>query len=307
MILRVIILFATSYLSLRDIDAESTMYGGARQSPPNFRVLGQSVRRDEQLIRMFLRGYKDRAGRTYRLAEQPDRAEREKPAIDCVAVSEDGERLGIEHTLVEPFEGQKADDQPFLAVFERLHRAPDLTVPDLLIDILVQVGAVPKGVDWKQAGERVLEWFRDVRLKLPVGESEHKVPGLGFDFTAQIEVMRVPDSPGVLVVGRIWPKEKPFAVVLRKALAAKLPKLVAANADKRILLVEDASMVLGLTIFAREFDAARDAFPKLANVEAIWLAHTPLWESEKVVWFFRIWPGGVSERFKIEGEAPVRP
>ena len=29
-------------------------------------------------------------------------------------------RLPLSTLLVEPFEGQKADDQPFLAVFERL-------------------------------------------------------------------------------------------------------------------------------------------------------------------------------------------
>jgi hypothetical protein len=257
------------------------------------------MRRDERLIDLFLRGYNDRAGNSYRLAERPDQVERGRPAVDCIAVNERGERLAIEHTLVEPFEGQKADDQPFLTVFEQLHHSPELTVPNVLIDILVPVGAITKGVDWKRVGQGVLEWFRDIRLKIPIGESDHKIPGLELDLAAHIEAMELPDSPGVLVVGRLWPKDKLFSDVLRKALAAKLPKLVAVPESRRILLVEDASMVLGLTVFAREIDAAREGFPELAQVDSVWLAHTPVWDSEKIVWFIHIWPNGVKERFTM--------
>jgi hypothetical protein len=163
------------------------------------------MRRDERLIDLFLRGYRDRDGNSYHLVERPDRVERGKPAIDCIAVNERGDDLAMEHTLVEPFEGQKADDQPFLAVFERLHHSPELTVPNLLIDILVPVGAIPKGLDWEQVGQTVLEWFREVRLEVPLGESELRIPGLKFELTVRIEAMEIPDTPGVLVVGRLWP------------------------------------------------------------------------------------------------------
>jgi len=251
------------------------------------------------LVDLFLRGYRDREGSSYRVTERPDRVERDRPAIDCIAVNEGNERLAIEHTLVEPFEGQKTDDQGFLAVFERLHHSPELTVPNLLINILVPVGVVPKGVNWKHAGERVVQWFRDTRSKIPAGESDHRIPGLEFDLTVHIEVMEIPDSPGVLVVGRLLPKAKPFSEVLRAALAAKLLKLVSTLANSHILLLEDASMILGPTIFSREIDAARADFRELDQVDSVWLAHTPVWESEKIVWFLRVWPNGVGDRFEI--------
>jgi hypothetical protein len=257
-------------------------------------------RRDERLIDLFLRGYKDRAGSSYHLVERPDRVERRRPAIDCIAVSERGGDLAIEHTLVEPFEGQKADDPPFLAVFERLHHAPELVVPNVLIDILVPVGAIPKGSDWEQIGQRVLEWFRGIRLEIPLGRSDHEISALEFKLRVHIEAMEIPDSPGVLVVGRLWPNDKPFSDVLRRALAAKLPKLVATPAKDHILLVEDASMVMGLTAVSLEIDAARPCFEELARVDSVWLAHTPLWDSEKIVWFFHVWPDGVRERFKVQ-------
>jgi len=262
--------------------------------------VGTPARRDERLIDLFLRGYKDRDGKTYHLQKRPDQVERERPAIDCVAVNERGDDLAIEHTLVEPFEGQKADDQPFLAVFGGLHHSPELVVPNLLIDLLVPVGAIPKGLRWEQVGQRVLDWFREIRLKIRPGESDHKIPGLDFDLTVHIETMEIPGSPGVLVVGRLWPKDKSFSDVLRRALAAKLPKLVATPAKRHTLIVEDASMVLGLTAFARELDAARPNFEEMTRIESVWLAHTPVWDSEKVVWFFHVWPNGVRERFKIE-------
>jgi hypothetical protein len=259
------------------------------------------LRRDERLIEMFLSGYRDRAGQSYQLRERPDRVERERPAIDCIAVNEAGETLAIEHTLVEPFEGQKADDQPFLTVFERLHHSRELTVPNRLIDILVPVGAVPKGIDWDAVGERVFEWFRKARHEIPIGESDYKVSGLGFDLALHIETMEIPHSPGVLLVGRVRPKDRHFSGTLQRALAAKLPKLAAAATNSHILLLEDASMILGLTIFSREIDASEGRFAELTHVDSIWLAHTPVWDTERVVWFFHVWPNGVGERFSIHG------
>jgi hypothetical protein len=88
--------------------------------------------------------------------------------------------------------------------------------------------------------------------------------------------------------------------MVRKALSAKLPKLVKTPADSRILLMEDASMILGTTIFSREIDSAVETFKELDGVNSVWLAHTPVWESEHVVWFFHVWPNGVRERFTVE-------
>jgi hypothetical protein len=257
------------------------------------------MRRDEQLIDLFLRGYKDRDGYSYRLESRPDQTERAKPAVDCIAVSERGKRLAVEHTLVEPFEGQIADNRPFLAVFERLHHSTELTLPNVLINILVPVGAIPKGVDWDQVGRRVVEWFRNARLEVRSGDSDHKIPGLGFDLPVRIEAMELPDSPGVLVVGRLRPPDKLFSDMVRKALAAKLPKLVKTLADSRILLMEDASMILGMTSFSHEIDVAREDYPDLGRVDSVWLAHTPVWDSERVVWFLHVWPDGVRDRFTI--------
>jgi hypothetical protein len=140
-------------------------------------------------------------------------------------------------------------------------------------------------------GQGVFDWFRSARLKIPIGESDHKTPGLGLDLTVHGEAMEIP------VVGRLWPKDKRFSDVLGKAVAAKLPKLAAVPESSCILLVEDTSMVLGLTVFAREIDGTREGFPELAQMDSVWVAKTPVWDSEKTIWFFHVSPGGVRGAF----------
>jgi hypothetical protein len=51
------------------------------------------MRRDIQLIELFLSRYKDAGGGPYRLAERPDEIERAKKAIDVIAVNDRGNRL----------------------------------------------------------------------------------------------------------------------------------------------------------------------------------------------------------------------
>jgi hypothetical protein len=63
-------------------------------------------RDDIELVRMFLAGFKDESGRTYKLKERPDVTERKEKAIEAIAASEDGRTLAIEHTYVQPFVGE---------------------------------------------------------------------------------------------------------------------------------------------------------------------------------------------------------
>jgi len=122
------------------------------------------VRDDIQLVRLFLSRYQDSAGNSYRLAERPDVVERNAPAIEAVACDAHGHRLAVEHTLIQPFEGQKSDDLPFLKGFERLRLDDSRRVPDRLIEVIPPAFAIPRGFDWDAVGQMVHDWFRDARL-----------------------------------------------------------------------------------------------------------------------------------------------
>ncbi len=170
----------------------------------------EDVRDDIQLVKLFLSRYKDSAGNQYHLAERPDVAERNAPAIEAIAVDPHGHRLAIEHTLIQPFEGQKSDDPPFLKGFERIRLDDSLRVPNRLIEVIPPAFAVPKGFDWDEVGQKVYEWFKNARLTFADGESWHRVPTLAFKLDVLVQTMDIPGTEGVVSVSRLLPKNKSF-------------------------------------------------------------------------------------------------
>jgi hypothetical protein len=86
----------------------------------NYNPSAPFERDDIELVKMFLAGFKDENGCTYKLKVRPDVAERKEKAIEAIAESEDGRTLAIEHTYIQPFEGERADAVPFQTVFEQL-------------------------------------------------------------------------------------------------------------------------------------------------------------------------------------------
>jgi hypothetical protein len=257
-------------------------------------------RDDIELVKLFLSRFKDRENNSYKIESRPDATEHNAKAIDCIALAENGTRLGIEHTSIHPFEGKKADDVPFLAVFEQLGTDLSLRVPNRFTEIYVPVSAVPKGVVWKDVGPKVRDWLRASKdTFLPEGNSRHLVPGLGFKLEVVVQTMVLPDSDGRVIVGRQTPPGDPLTSVLKKALATKVPKLVATLADKRILLLEDEGVSIGFTKVIQLLDETVHALSDLTRIDAVWCVHTMSWKSSGALFFFHIWPGGVQERFTI--------
>jgi hypothetical protein len=188
-------------------------------------------------------------------------------------------------------------------VFERLRKDESLRLPHRFIDVLAPAFAIPKGVKWEDVGEKVYVWFKGARQGFPGdGESEHAIPNLGFELKVHVQTMEIPGTGGVVVVGRILPANKPFIDVLQKALADKVPKLVATPAEKHILLLEDNGVAIGFTKVTAGIDTSLDKIPDLRKVTEVWIAHTMGWKSSGDVLFVHIWPGGAKERFWTKDE-----
>jgi hypothetical protein len=83
---------------------------------------------------MFLSQFKDDNGRSYALKVRPDVEERKANAVEAIVAADNGRTLVIEHTDIQPFEGQKSDDVPFLTVFEQLQKDPSLKIPNRFIE-----------------------------------------------------------------------------------------------------------------------------------------------------------------------------
>ena len=255
------------------------------------------MRRDIKLIQLFLPGYNESTGSSYEIRKHPDQIERQEPAIDAIAYDRAGKSLAIEHTLVQPFWGEKDDTEVFRTVFASLESDLSLRLADYDIELRPRVGAIPKDVNWKEIGERVKGWFRDERDSFPTGSSNQKVPGLPFELIILVQKER--QNERRVFVGR---SDMPDTLerVIKKALSEKLPKLVHTPADRRVLVLEKDNVPLGYVEIGQRIEAVNHEFPDLAEVDEIWIVNTVAWEKEQVVFFYKIWPDGVSNRFRVE-------
>jgi hypothetical protein len=263
----------------------------------------QREREDIQLIELFLRGLNEKEGESYEICERPDQDDRKNRRPDAIAKNRVGSWLAIEHTLLQPFEGQKADDARFNKVSGLLRSDKTLPVPGHRVAVFLPAFSVPTGVNWEHAGQKVTEWFRDVRLTLSDGESEHAIPKLGFDLHVIVHKMDitkwVPHTQGMLSVGRVLPDSRYPQKLVRKALGDKLCKLLKEPADKRILLVENQTPAWAYRQIAEAIELVEPEFPELKKIEAIWLVDTIPWKTEGYVFYNIIWPPTVWKGFLV--------
>jgi hypothetical protein len=245
----------------------------------------QTSNREDAFISLFLSAYENGSWADA-LHQQPDRIERTKPAVDWLAKRKsDGETLAIEHTIVEPFVGEKADFASFEAAFLEIERDTSLLVPRRWIQVFVPVGALQKQP--KIARELIVRsvhaWIKANRLVLTDGVSEHRctIPGIpgtpSFNITLNLDVIPLQTGPaaeaGSLHVRRQQVEDNLDAVI-EKALRRKLPKLVNTTADKRILLLERQHMNPHPQRMLDEIEKRRSSFPDLAHVDEIWMIET---------------------------------
>jgi hypothetical protein len=257
-------------------------------------------RDDIELVKMFLSQFRDDIGNSYTLKERPDVLERTAKAVEAIAVADCGRRLAIEHTLIQPYEGQKSDDLPFLTVFQQLRADPSFRVPNRFIDVLVPAFAIPKGIDWSTVAIKVRKWFLESSSSFPHdGEKRYSIPGCGFELSVVVHTFDLPDTDGVTVVGRTLPSSDPFEAVLQRALGQKVPKLVAASADQLILLFEDGGTAIGPAQIGMGLDKSVEGLPELKKLD-VWSAHTTEWKSNGDVLFMHVWPSRTGPRFWIK-------
>jgi hypothetical protein len=218
---------------------------------------------------------------------QPDKIERTKPAVDWLAKRKsDGSTLAIEHTIIEPFVGEKADFASFEAAFLEIERDASLLVPGRWIRVFVPVGTLqnqPRKVEQDAIVRSVHRWIKSNRLDLRDGSSEHRCTITGtlgnppFDITLNLKVTPLQHGlaaeSGCLQVRR-QQIEDTLDDVIEKALRKKLPKLVNTAAGQRILLLERQHMNLYPTRMLHEIEKRRTAFPELAHVDEIWIIET---------------------------------
>lgn len=253
-------------------------------------------RREDHILRVFLSAYEDCFWKDAE-PEFPDKLPAdgpEVPRVDALA-RKDGRTVAVEHTLIEPFLGERGDRALFEPAFEAVRQDAALSVQDRITDVYVPVGILA-GHRRKAHAEiagGIHAWLKQNVERLPEGWSEQPctIRLTGRDPIETTLNVRVVPSPGFsnFIIARQQVTVDLDKVVAR-ALAAKLPKLVETPADKRVLLLERQHMNSTPMQILDEVENLRPSVPALAQVDDIWVVETIAYEREGILFFERYDP-----------------
>jgi len=247
-------------------------------------------RREDVFIDIFLSGYEHGLWRDAEV-ERPEKFQ--DKAVEAIATRKsDGKTIAIEHTIIEPFMGEKGDFAHFWRAFERLQQDPSLLVPDRITRVFIPVGILDK----QKAGARkeivlvISEWLKANIASLPEGWSK---PALSIPLPVKptietflnTEVLPTPTFQSLTIA------RQQVAVnlneVVEKALRNKIPKLIAASASTKILIFERQHMNLLPEDIIREIEKLRPHIQGLSADDEIWMAETMFYDHDGVIHFFR--------------------
>jgi hypothetical protein len=242
-----------------------------------------------KLVQLLIDHLNSNDGSDYRITAFPEQDDHSGKAVEAIATNSRGDSVAFEHTLIQPFVGDKADAQPLLKAFAPLEADPECKLDECDITVLVPVAAVQKGIKWAELANGLKAWLRSNKEVLPEGRSEHLISKLQPDLEISVWKTPLPGLPGKVFVGRTNMPED-FPMVIRTALRKKLPKLAAASAGRRVLLLEKDSPPHGYSEIAKEIEQASAEFSELQRIDAIWVVNTVAWETEGYYDFKPIWP-----------------
>ena len=235
-------------------------------------------RREDAIIELFVSAYEDNAWKDSCI-KWLDKLN--DGAVDAFVTRPDGKTLAIEHTLIEPFVGEREDLERSKR-FQRIEDDPALRQIDRIVNIDVPRGALPKGTPWNAIVTCVQRWLQANLPQLREGEEFHdcpiKGPGIAKPFTMKlyIDVIHSKGFVGGPLIRR-WGSTNVDATV-EKALTAKLPKLAETPADVRILLLERNQWSLSEAQIWQEIQRRAADFPLLGEISEIWFAETVFYD-----------------------------
>jgi hypothetical protein len=254
---------------------------------------GLGAKTDQRIVEVFVVNELSRTREEpFTITARPDQVERRREAVEAIATGQSGRTVAIEHTLLQDFPGERGDAARLRAAIAPLEEDPTIRLARADLLIVVDPFAVPAGVDWAAIPIAVAAYLAPNKDRLPEGWSRHVVHCAGFDLVLEIErtPQNLPGVPGAVFVARFWP-DIPLAESLEIALKRKLAKLVAADAQTRILLLERLAIPMGLRPerVREAIEVLRPNYPALEQIDEIWIAYTQAWEREDVVWYRIAW------------------
>jgi len=245
--------------------------------------------RDKNVIEHWLRLYNWLTDASFVVVDWPD-SDSSKKNIDAMCRDQDSHTLAIEHTLIEPFVGEKSEAARFMRTLATLENHPSLVQPGYMFIASQAVGSVPTGTNWNDIPNELLKQLPGALPRLSEGDAEVTVRTEKFELDLRVKKLRLrPSDPGKFLTGRNYPGDPGPELVIR-ALTNKLPKLSASSADKKVLLLEKDAV-------AGTIESQFDQIPKdhevrklLSDIDEIWSANTAGLERENVIFTNLVMP-----------------
>ena len=242
------------------------------------------IRAEDKLIDLFLTVYDDCswAGQLS-VKVSPERTI--DGGVEMLATrASDGQKLAIEHTLIEPFVGEKTDFHSHYQELARQLKADEsLQVPGFSIAVEAPVNVLPYGSDWQGIINDVRLWLRVESLSFAAEKALRECPCRHHPdgkLTFQVSTTRLDDPfEKFLIVQRYG--ELRVGESVEKALRNKLRKLARAEADKRLLILERDQPWVHPKQICEEVEQLRPQFSDMAVVDEIWIADTATFGEEK--------------------------
>ena len=254
---------------------------------------------DKHVIECWVQLYNRLNGATFRVECWPDE-DSSKENIDAICRDDTGDLMAIEHTLIEPFEGEKKDAARFMETLASLENHPDLVLPGYLIQVSLPVGAIPTGVDREQVPKESLRQLRGMLTAIPdKGQIRVNISGIGWTPCLQVSKLQMgQDYPGSFHVGRIWPGDPGPELIIR-ALKRKLPKLSAVTGAKKVLLFEKDAIAGTIESQFEQLPDDPEFRGLVALIDEIWSANTSYLESEETIFTNQVWPDVYTNRCSL--------
>lgn len=244
---------------------------------------------DKDVIGHWLRLHNRLTGGTYAVESWPD-DDSSKKNVDALCRDAQDRILAIEHTLIEPYAGHKQDTDRFLQTLALLENDPRLLQPGYLVNVSQRVGAIPTGIKWNEVPEAIVPQLAAILPGLPEGARSLTVHGNQWSLDLRVSKMAAAvGDAGHFLTSRMFPGE-PGPEIMLAALAKKIPKLAAAQAQKRILLLEKDA-VSG-SIEEQFYQLPRDTQIEalLKSIDEIWTVDTAGLESDQVIFTNQLQP-----------------
>jgi hypothetical protein len=274
--------------------------------------VNSSEEKTKHLIELFIARYNEEFGCAYRDPEWLDDLAREsdgtKERVEVI-YSQNGNKLAIEHTLVERFPSEKYERALLDSTFGFLSADTFLACPEFYISVGVPVGEL-----------RALGAQKRKELRLPVEEwlkraagtlnkragwqyQQVRLPGTLFDVTLSAEFL-AGYSGSISAFGAHAPLGNGVLPMVRTALKKKLRKLVRAVANERFLFLEKDLRAYRTSELAEAIRLLEPEFPDLKSVDQVWHLDTSERDRQHTIVCHKVWPDSHGIGFFVRESGP---